>query len=117
MRRDVHYYFQQACRRQLQPLTGPMRIVADEDVQAGFAIRFGVAKRIDIVDYRCTTCVTLVALCEHLAEELRNSTIEFARSLTAGQILALHPEIPSSRGSRAQLAVDAVHAALENISS
>ena len=116
MRRDVHYYFQKACRRQLQPLTEPMRVVADEDVQAGFEIRFGAAERIDTVDYRCSTCVTLVALCEHLAEELRDSTIEYARSLTAGQILAQHPEIPSSRGPRARLAVAAVHAALEKVS-
>jgi hypothetical protein len=117
MRRDVHYYFQKACRRQLRPLTEPMHIVADENVQAGFAIRLGSTERIDIIDYRCTTCVTLVALCEHLAEELRDSTVEFARSLTAAKILALHPEIPLSRGSRAHLAVAAVHAALENTSS
>jgi hypothetical protein len=116
MRRNVQYYFEKACRRRLQPLPVPIRLVADEDAQAGFVIGLGTADRIDFIEYRCTTCMTLVALCEHLAEDLRGSTIHDAQSLTAERILALHPEIPSSRGSRAQLAVAAVHAALENIS-
>lgn len=117
MRRDVHYYFQKACRRQLRPLTAPIRFIADRDMQAGFALQLGTAQQIDLIEYRCTTCMTLVALCEHLAEELNGSTVADARSLTPERMLALHPEIPDSRSSRALLAVAAVHAALENISS
>jgi hypothetical protein len=117
MRRDVYYYFQQACRREVQPMPSRIQFETNDDARAAFVLGIGALERIESVEYRCTTCVTLVALCEHLAQELRGSTIQQARSFTAERLLTLHPEIPSVRSSRAQLALAAVRAALENISS
>ena len=68
MRRDVYYYFEQACRRELQPLPSRIQFESHDDAQAAFVLGVGAVERIESVEYRCTTCVTLVALCEHLAE-------------------------------------------------
>ena len=78
-------------------------------------IRLGSSGCIDEIEYRCTTCVTLVALCEHVAEDLRGVGLDRARELTAADILKLHPEIPYSRHSRADLATAAVRAAIDTI--
>jgi NifU-like protein involved in Fe-S cluster formation len=116
MRRDVYYYFQKAYRRQLQQ-TSSFRFLADDDAQAAFVIRIAPPDKIAAVEYRCTTCMTLVAVCEHIAEELQGSTLARARTLTAENILQQHPEIPQSRHSRAHLAAAAARAALENLST
>jgi NifU-like protein involved in Fe-S cluster formation len=115
MQRDVYHYFQQACRRKLESHYEPLRFVKDGDATAGFAIRLGDQGSIEEVQYRCTTCMTLIALCEHVAEEIRGATPDRARELTAAGILRRHPEIPVSRHSRAILATAAVHAALETL--
>lgn len=118
MRRDVYHYFQQAYRRTLDP-AAPLSLVAVQvaldDAEAGFAVRLGSDGRVSSVDYRCTTCMTLLALCEHVAEELRGATLDEARSLRAEDLLRQHPEIPFSRQSRARLAVAAARTAMENL--
>jgi NifU-like protein involved in Fe-S cluster formation len=117
MRRDVYHYFQQAYRRQLRPLSSPLRFIDQDGLQAAFAVSICDVGRIERVDYRCTTCMTLVALCEHVAEQFCGATLEEARSLCADQLLELHPEIPASRRCRAHLALNAARAALETFSS
>jgi NifU-like protein involved in Fe-S cluster formation len=115
MRRDVYYYFQQAYRRPLRQ-TSSFRFIADGDAEAAFAFRIARPDTIEAVEYRCTTCMTLVAMCEHIAEELQGATLSRAKSLTAEHILTQHPEIPQSRRCRAHLAAAAARAALETIS-
>jgi hypothetical protein len=115
MRRDVYYYFQKAYRRQLQQ-TSSFRFLADDDAQAAFVVRLASPDTIAAVEYRCTTCMTLVAVCEHIAEELQGSTLTRAKTVTAERILEQHPEIPKSRHSRAHLAAAAAQAALDNLS-
>lgn len=114
MRHDVYYYFHQACRRAIRPISPPHWIVAN-DAKAGFAVELGPHGCINEVEYRCTTCMTLVAFCEHVAEQLRGATLEQARALSAGELLNRHPEVPPIRHSRAYPAVAAAHAALEDI--
>jgi len=116
MRRDVHYYFQQACRRPLNAAAVPVSFVTQDEAQAGFTFSLGPQDRIAGVEYRCTTCITLVAMCEHLAERLRGASLREARALTADDLMEWHPEIPRSRSSRASLALAAARAALDNIS-
>lgn len=70
------------------------------------------AGRLAKVGYRCATCVTLVALCEHIAELAAGQDLEQARTLTERDLIGLHPEIPPARHDRAALAVAAFHAAL-----
>jgi hypothetical protein len=115
MRRDVYHYFERSYRRQPQLDSSVLRFVADDEVQAAFVIRLASPDRIETVQYRCTTCMTLMAMCEHIAEDLQGSTIAQARTLTAERILAQHPEIPPSRRSRAHLAAAAAQAALERL--
>jgi hypothetical protein len=114
MRHDVYHYFQQACRRETPP-ADPQRWVSQDDATAGFHLDVGKHGRIELAEYRCTTCMTLVAMCEHVAERLRGATLEQARSFSALDLLNQHPEVPPMRRSRAYLAVAAAHAALEEI--
>ena len=113
MAKGVYDYFTQALRRSRGPLIGtPGHVVFGADgVQALFAID-GAAGRIAAATYRCTTCVTLVAFCEHLAELVHGATLEQAASLRAADLLALHREVPDGRTDRASVAVAALHAAL-----
>ena len=114
MRRTVHDYFVQAMRRGRG--TRCKTLVFDRDGNcAGFALE-AFDGRIHTAGYRATTCATLVALCEHLAELALGMTLQEATSLEAQCLLALHPEIPPSRYDRAGLVVAAFRAALESIS-
>jgi len=60
------------------------------------------AGRITRAVYRCTTCVTLVALCEHLAELAVGSSVEEAAAWEAQLLLRRHPEVPRERRDRAE---------------
>ena len=113
MAKGVYDYFTQALHRSRGPLTGTVGdvVLGADGVQAVFALD-AAAGRIDAAAYRCTTCVTLVALCEHLAELVQGATPEQAATLRADDLLALHREVPESRSDRAWLAVAALHAAL-----
>lgn len=110
---NVYHYFERACRRDPAPLNGSQGgKVVDED---GNSVVFWVeteGNRIVGAAYRCTTCFTLIALCEHLSEILGGMDLETARRYTAADLLGLHPEIPPSRRNRAELAVAALRSAL-----
>jgi NifU-like protein involved in Fe-S cluster formation len=111
---NVYYYFQRACEREIVPLLGlPGDKTVDED---GNSVVFWIDSsngRIAGVYYRCTTCFTLLALCEHVAELVTGMDIESARAFTPDQVLALHPEIPPERHYRATLAITALRSALD----
>jgi hypothetical protein len=116
-RRTVHDYFEAAyrglgARSSAKGKPGPV-VFGPDGLRAEFSV--GVdASRVRTVSYRCTTCVTLVAMCEHLTELVSGLAISEANRWTAEGLLALHPEIPAERRERAHLAVAAFHAALSN---
>lgn len=114
MRHDVYHYFQQACRRSIAPVE-PLHWVQDDDAKAGFVLQVGPRGDVVAVEYRCTTCMTLVGLCEHLAELLRGGAVKQVCELSAGELLSRHPEIPPARRARANLAVAAARAAIKEI--
>lgn len=64
--------------------------------------------------YRCTTCVTLVAFCEHLSELAIGLSVEHALSLDAEHLLLYHREVPAERRDRALLAVNALKSAIHD---
>ena len=68
-------------------------------------------ERITKADYRCTTCVTLVALCEHLAELAEGMRLSDAARYEPEVLIGKHPEIPPERRDRAGLAAEALRAA------
>lgn len=110
----IHHYVQRAFRRPTArfPLEGA--VVCEEDrVCAAFALECRDG-HVAAVAYRSSSCATLLALCEYLAETLPGSTLDRVAALTAGDLLAAHPGIPPSRHSRAALAVRALQAALSS---
>ena len=114
-RGTVFDYFQLAFRRlplRVEPPVplGPL-VLGPDRLCAAFHVPHE-AGRIERVAYRCTSCATLVALCEHLSELASGRTLAAARLLDAPALLALHPEIPAGRRDRSTLAVAAFRAAL-----
>jgi hypothetical protein len=108
----LYDYFQRACRtpRNTAGLPGE-RCFDDDGNSALFWIAASEDGRIEAVAYRCTTCFTLVGLCEHLAELAAGTTLRDPSGWTAERLLSLHPEIPGSRRDRAALAVAALQSA------
>ena len=110
----VYDYFHRACRRdpeQLRGITGD-KCVDSEGNSALFSLQPETSGRIVAAQYRCTTCFTLVALCERLAEELTGATVTDASQWTVERLLSLHPEVPPVRHDRAMLAITAVQSAV-----
>lgn len=64
------------------------------------------------VEYRCTTCATLVACCEALRLAAGGIRPAAALQLTAADLARLVPGIPGARRSRLAIAVRALHAAI-----
>jgi NifU-like protein involved in Fe-S cluster formation len=111
-------YFQRALRRPLEPLTGAVgRRVQDE---SGNAAQFAVELqdgRIVGVRYRCTSCTTLVAVSEHLAELAAGCTSDAMLAMSLDELLALHSGVPEAKRGSAALALHAFQSALEGATS
>jgi hypothetical protein len=112
--RTVQDYFERALRRRGRPPAGiPGDACTDRDGDmAQFWMTADDNGRIAATEYRCTTCFTLVALCEHLRDLVEGGAPEAARALTAERLLSLHPEVPVSKRARAELAVSALQSAV-----
>lgn len=70
---------------------------------------------ISSAQYRCTTCVTLLAFCEHLSELVIGMPVEQAMRHNPDQLLALHPDVPQYKADRATLASEAFRSAAHQI--
>jgi NifU-like protein involved in Fe-S cluster formation len=112
---SVHYYFQRACLRELASLRGVSgdKVFDAEGNCVVFWIEETAAGTIAGAQYKCTTCATLLALCEHLSDVLVGMKTEDAQRLTAGWLLELHPEIPESKKDRAWVAMQALQSAVK----
>jgi hypothetical protein len=108
----IHDYFQRACQRTLERLSGVPgeKCIDTEGNSAKFWLQTA-GNRIVRAQFQCTTCCTLVGLCEHASELLTQMTLADAESCTAGRLLVLHPEIPAMRYNRAALAAQAIRSA------
>ena len=114
MAATVYDYFQQALRRPSgTAVAGPTVRDAEDNLAAFHVTRED--GRIAATAFRATTCVTLLALCEHLCHLASGLTITEAAAIDAGRLLAIHPEIPPARRNRAELAVRAFQQALKGI--
>jgi NifU-like protein involved in Fe-S cluster formation len=106
----IYDYFERACRRSLEPVAGePAR--DDEGNCAIFSVAV-TAGRITTANYRCTTCTTLVALCEHLSELVIGLNPPAALTMKPETLLVLHPEIPEAKRATAALALKALQSAI-----
>jgi hypothetical protein len=110
---NIYHYFQRACLRAPGPARGtPGPAVHDAEGNCATFWIEASGGRIASIQFKCTTCFTLVALCQHLAEASGALTLEEAGAITAEDLLRFHPEIPQERRDRASLAVEAFRAAL-----
>jgi NifU-like protein involved in Fe-S cluster formation len=64
------------------------------------------------VGFRVTTCATLVAYCEFIAERTPGFRLEIAKALTAANLIDAVPGVPAFKRGRAVLAVAAFRAAI-----
>jgi NifU-like protein involved in Fe-S cluster formation len=83
---------------------GPM-VIAPDGLSVRFDIELDSASCLTGVQFRCTTCATMLALCEHLAEMVAGLPASEALQITPQHLLELHNEIPEERRDRAALAV------------
>lgn len=111
--KTINDYFQCAMCKPTPPAEiPPDRYVSSEDgLKAAFALTC-CDSRIQRGAYRCTTCATLVALCEHLSELVVDATPADVLRWTPEMLLKLHPEIPESKRDRAALALSALQSSV-----
>ena len=62
--------------------------------------------------FRVTSCATLIAYCEFIAESVPGFRLEIARELTAANLVEALPGVPALKRERAMLAIAAFRAAL-----
>jgi NifU-like protein involved in Fe-S cluster formation len=64
------------------------------------------------IGFRASSCATLIAYCELIAEIARGFRLEIARELTAANLVEALPGVPALKRHRAVLALAAFRAAL-----
>src|SRR5262245_30375550 len=117
-RRTVSELFERGFRRnRAAPLAIEGERLSDPD---GNTARFSVDVadgRIAGVGFRVSTCATLMAYCELIAETVAGFRIDIARELTAANVVEAVPGVPPLKRERAMLAIAAFRAALISLSS
>jgi hypothetical protein len=97
-------------RRDPLPIEGAA--LTDPD---GNKARFSLAvtdETIVDVAFRASSCATLIAYCELVAELIRGFRLDIAKALTATNLIEALPGVPALKRARAVLAVAAFRAAL-----
>jgi NifU-like protein involved in Fe-S cluster formation len=94
----------------------PLPIVGAElsDTEGNTA-RFSLAiadERIIDTNFRASSCATLIAYCEFIAELVPGSRLDLAKELTPADLIERVPGVPPLKRDRAVLAVVALRAAL-----
>jgi NifU-like protein involved in Fe-S cluster formation len=64
------------------------------------------------VGFHVSSCATLIAYCEYLAETVPGFRLEIANALTSSQLVESVPGVPAFKHNRAVLAIAAFRAAL-----
>jgi hypothetical protein len=117
-RRTVSELFERGLRRnRAAPLPIEGAALTDAD---GNAARFSLdvaGGKIVGAAFRASSCATLIAYCEYIAEAVPGFRLEIARDLTATNLVEGLPGVPALKRGRAVLAVAAFRAALAAASS
>src|SRR5262245_28336806 len=96
------------------PIEGATFTDADDN-----AARFSVSitgATIAGVSFRASTCATLIAYCEYLAEVTPGFRLDIATAFTATSLVEALPGVPALKRARAVLAITAFRAALAQAS-
>jgi len=99
-------------RNRLPPLVVEGEQVKDRE---GNAARFSIEVDNDhLVDvrFRASSCTTLIAYCEAIAELAPGFSVEIAAQFTPSELVAALPGVPALKQNRAVLAIAAFRAAL-----
>ena len=83
-----------------------------EGNRAEFSLELS-AGRIAAIGFHTTTCATLIAYCELIAETVPGFTIGIAREFSAADLVAALAGVPEQKRARAALAIEAFRAALD----
>jgi NifU-like protein involved in Fe-S cluster formation len=117
-RLTVSELFERGFRRnRTAPLTIEGAAFADAD---GNTARFSVDVTGDTiagVSFRASSCATLIAYCEYLAEVTSGFRLDIASAFTAASLVEALPGVPALKRARAVLAVAAFRAALAQASN
>jgi NifU-like protein involved in Fe-S cluster formation len=92
------------------PIEGPSCAGID-----GHAVRFSLAiadGRITGAGFRASSCATLIAYCEFVAEIIPGTFLDIARCLTPADLVEAVPGVPALKRDRAILAITGFRAAL-----
>jgi NifU-like protein involved in Fe-S cluster formation len=112
-RLTVSELFERGFRRnRTAPL--PIKGEAFSDAEGNTA-RFSIdvtGETIAAVSFRASSCATLIAYCEYLAEVTPGFRLNIATAFTATSLVEALPGVPAFRRARAVLAVAAFRAAL-----
>ena len=92
------------------PIEGAPCAGTDENT-AQFSLKVD-GDKIMAVGFRATTCATLIAYCEYLAETASGFRLEIACELTAANLVESVPGVPALKRDRAVLAIAAFRAAI-----
>jgi NifU-like protein involved in Fe-S cluster formation len=92
------------------PIEGPVLTDADGNM-ARFSLDVAGGKIAD-ASFRASSCATLVAYCEFIAEVIPSSRLDVAIDLTPADLIERVPGVPALKRDRAVLAVAAFRAAL-----
>jgi hypothetical protein len=93
------------------PLRGAARGDAEGN-RAEFSLRLA-AGRIAALGFRATTCATLIAYCELIAETVPGFSLAIAREFSAADLVDALEGVPAQKHGRAALAISAFRAALD----
>jgi hypothetical protein len=71
-----------------------------------------VDRRLAEIQFRASSCATLIAYCECIAETVADAGVDIAQALTAADLVQAVPGVPSLKRGRAVLAITAFRAGL-----
>jgi NifU-like protein involved in Fe-S cluster formation len=92
------------------PDSSPL-VAGDDGVSVRFALEWS-NELISGVQYRSSTCATLLAYCEVACDLIAGMSREELSALSATDLQAMLPEVPAARRSRSELVVRAIRSAL-----
>ena len=99
----------------------PLAIEGDGCTDAeGNGARFSIAiagSKIEAVGFRATSCATLIAYGELIAETMPGRSLDLAAGLSARDLVGALPGVPPLKRDRAVLAVAAFRSALSKVST
>lgn len=112
-RLSVSDLFDRGLRRSRQV---PLPVQGDERRGAGDLVaRFSLSVengKLGQVRFKASTCITLIAYCELIAETATGGSIQQSARLSAADLVAALPDVPALKRDRAPLAIAAFRDAL-----